>query len=301
MNPAVILIPLLFASLFQEASASTLTEIETGSAKKRVALCFSPSPHHLLSINERGNLVSIKAGEGTPTREIQIESASLSTEEISSIREIVLAVERDFESSLMDIPSEVISISEVAIAPRDHKVPKGMVVWRLWIDGRAWEFYARSSLGDTSPWNNNLALLEEIVTGATTRASSMDLEPDAIMVVFEKPRHYFIPNLHASIIPRAKVVYAKKIRASDLGGEPHPLSSTVGYDQPGAWFFTTASNLEYLTSHPFFLSREMFVRGVKNSSGAGIDERRINNCPIARENTEATVWMEPVGSAMVTR
>jgi len=296
MNPASIFPLLLLGLLLRVVSASPSLEIETSSLKKRVALCFSPSPAHLLSINEKGELISIKATESGSEREIQIEAVLLSPEETSSIREIALAVERDFQSSLMDIPSDVISISEVATAPRDHKISKGMVAWRIWIDGRAWEFYARGTSPDASPWNKNLALLEELVTEISTRVSAVDLEPGTLLVVLEKPRHYFMPNLHSSIIPSATVTYVKKIKSSDLAGTRHPLSSSVGYSQPGAWFFTSSVSSEYLSPRSLFLSKDQFVRGVEESTEADIDDLKINQCPVARENMEASVWAEPIGT-----
>lgn len=286
----VLLLALLFAIIpYSPGQATSPLDQSSKKADPRVLICFSPKPGLLMSLDASGDLVSVHRPSLQSGSDLKIMSIKLSSHEIRGLELLARKLTEDFAQAASEYPGPVVSISQFPEAPPRNRLPSGMAVWRIWVDDQAWEFYAQSTAPASSPWNKNLDRLAQVFSSLEKKAVPFDPASAKFLTIYERPRQYFIPNLHASVLPSPTIKYVKRISPSSEKSQP-VFPSASGFEYPGIWFFESElpsadRAVGYQTIDAPALTRKLIYEKKITSAPAA-----FNDCPVIKENLEASIW-----------
>lgn len=268
----------------------------TRAQDQSLVLCFAPDRRNLLSIDDLGELLHAKLQKDELSPRVTLSSRQLSPSEMKEIRALVSKATEGFLQNVGYPQSEVISISEVASAPPQNQMPSDMVVWRFWLDGQAWEFYGRGITANKPSWNPALSALEEKMGRLMGSLSPSPRLQEKVLVVFEKPRQYFIPNLPELILHSAEVKYSPRPRGNFPRTSPPDLDFGLGSRHPGILVLQDPALSSNLKNNPEFISEASMINRLIKEGRLATAPAKMRECPIVRENLEVTIWIETQGS-----
>jgi hypothetical protein len=155
--------------------------------------------------------------ESPGTGKAIVKASTVSHSEMEVLKKVAKRILKNYRPAMSGYPSEVYSISETPQKPPSLRVQEGMFSLRMKLGGETWEFYA--TLGNQGGRHQIDKSLKELTQRlAQIREHAPLHNPSASngewLLIFESPRHFFIPDLHAELMPGAKTLYLPRKKAS---------------------------------------------------------------------------------------
>jgi len=268
---------------------------EEATEDPRLSLCYSEGGGEFLSLEPSGLLILLsRSPEGSALNArgaVEVKALQLSVGEMDLLEAEVRKVVENYKPLLHSLDSEVISISDDAEEPRGFAVEDGMAAVRFWLEGETWEFY--TSREREGPGDGGLGTISEKLREFGRRSTSEYARGniDGVLVIIEKPRHFFIPHLHEAVVGAERNKYLRWDKTGLLPLEFEEFGEILA--RPGTVNVVDQDAWQRLQGTPQIQDRDQFLKDLISKGIIQSEPVTTRDLEVFREKIHYTITAIP--------